>query len=131
MNDWVTLTGQLTRPQIATKFAAADLYIAPATLESFGIAALEARAAGLPVLGRCCTGLSDFVVDGVNGRLVDGDRQMADAIVTMATGGLPPGAAGTDGVQLFSWPAVVERTRDVYLHAGAKAAVPAPVDGRR
>ena len=38
-------------------------------LESFGLAALEARCVGLPVVGRADSGLTDFVADGVEGLL--------------------------------------------------------------
>jgi glycosyltransferase involved in cell wall biosynthesis len=71
----VTLTGALDRAAIPRLLAAADLYVAPATRESFGIAALEARSAGLPVLARAGTGVADFICDGVDGWLVrsDGD----------------------------------------------------------
>jgi glycosyltransferase involved in cell wall biosynthesis len=68
MSEWVTMTGQLNRSEIAAALARSDVFVAPATLESFGIAALEARAAGLPVVGRCGTGLSDFVGDGATAR---------------------------------------------------------------
>ena len=44
-----------------------DVYLAPATLESFGIAALEARSAGLPVIGMAGGGISDFIEHGVEG----------------------------------------------------------------
>ena len=34
----------------------ADVYVAPAVLESFGLAALEARCVGLPVVGVSAAG---------------------------------------------------------------------------
>ena len=65
--------------------AEADVFVAPALLESFGIAALEAQAAALPVVGRSGNGLSDFIADGEGGVLVDSDRQMATVLAGMAT----------------------------------------------
>ena len=50
MTDWVTLYGRATHEQIREVYRDADFFVAPATLESFGIAALEARSAGLPVI---------------------------------------------------------------------------------
>ena len=71
------------------RYAAADIYIAPGRLESFGIAALEARTAGLPVVGRAGSGIEEFVRDGVNGYLAADDE-------AMARGGGPAGhATGT------------------------------------
>jgi glycosyltransferase involved in cell wall biosynthesis len=118
MNEWVTLTGQLDRSEIATALARSDVFVAPATLESFGIAALEARAAGLPVVGRCDTGLSDFVGDG--GVLVDSDRAMVNALTTMLSGGLRLQPSDDRGLTALSWPSIVERTDRLYMRAGAK-----------
>lgn len=84
MSDWVQLTGQLDQPAIRELFCDADLYASPATLESFGIAALEARCAGLPVVAFAGTGVSDFVQHGRNGLLVDNDAAMANALATLA-----------------------------------------------
>jgi glycosyltransferase involved in cell wall biosynthesis len=120
MTDWVTLTGHLPRPDIARAMAAADVFVAPAILESFGIAALEARAAGLPVVGRRGTGLSDFIVDGEGGVLADSDQAMATALAGMA-GTLPAAEHDPAPLASFSWPAVVEGTRALYVRAGASA----------
>ena len=42
-------------------------HVSLATMESFGIAALEARAAGLPVVALRRGGVREFVEDGVDG----------------------------------------------------------------
>jgi len=84
MTSWVKLHGRLDRLRILEVYRRADLFVAPATLESFGIAALEARCAGLPVLARAGTGVADFVTNGVDGWLVDGDDQMAEQIADLA-----------------------------------------------
>lgn len=83
--DWITLTGPLDRADIRALHAASDVYLAPATRESFGIAALEALCAGLPVLARSGTGIGDFVEDGRNGRLLPSDRALAAALARLAT----------------------------------------------
>jgi glycosyltransferase involved in cell wall biosynthesis len=84
MSDWVRLRGALDRDEIRGIFARSDVFVAPAVLESFGIAALEARCAGLPVLARAGTGVQEFIDPGVEGWLVDSDREMADLIVDLA-----------------------------------------------
>lgn len=76
----VVLAGQQTRQQIRATLAGSDVFLAAATRESFGIAALEARESGLPVVGRLGTGLVDFVDDEGNGLLVGSDAGMAEAI---------------------------------------------------
>ena len=85
MRDWVEMPGRWSRDRIREEFAHADLYVAPAELESFGIAALEARSAGLPVVGRTGTGLSEFVAHGREGLLVASDADMVDAVLGLAT----------------------------------------------
>lgn len=82
---WVTLTGRAGRSQIRDLCSLADVYVAPATRESFGIAALEARAAGLPVVAMRDGGVRDFVRDRVEGLLVDDDDAMADALAVLVT----------------------------------------------
>jgi glycosyltransferase involved in cell wall biosynthesis len=86
MGRWVRLAGRLDREAIRDVYGQAGLFVAPATYESFGIAALEARAAGVPVVARTRTGVSDFVVDGRDGFLVDSDAEMARTIARMASG---------------------------------------------
>jgi glycosyltransferase involved in cell wall biosynthesis len=122
MTEWVTLAGHLPRPDIAHAMASADVFVAPAILESFGIAALEARAAGLPVVGRRGTGLSDFVGESGGGVLVDSDRGMAQTLSAMAAGELPQCVLDEASLAAMTWPAVVARTRSLYESAGAAGA---------
>src|SRR4051794_40056205 len=118
LHDVVTLAGHQPRPDIARRFSDADVFLAPATLESFGIAALEAAAAGLPVLGRCGTGLADFVTDGAGGLLVDSDEGLSQALVDLASGRTALAPADPLALAEMSWPAVVARTRALYVRAG-------------
>ena len=83
MAGWVSLPGRVARDGMRERYAAADIYVAPAPLESFGIAALEARTAGLPVVGRRGSGVQEFVKDGVNGFLATDDEAMADCIARL------------------------------------------------
>jgi glycosyltransferase involved in cell wall biosynthesis len=119
MHRHVTLAGHLCRSEIARWLAASDVFIAPSTLESFGIAALEACAAGVPVLGREGTGLSEFVVDGAGGLLVRNDAAMVDALVGLATGRQTIRPAESSAVNAMDWDAVLTRTRNLYDRAAA------------
>ncbi|HEU5033247.1 MAG TPA: glycosyltransferase family 4 protein [Mycobacteriales bacterium] len=117
----VTLTGHLPRVEIARRLASADVYLAPATLESFGIAALEAAVAGLPVLGRAGTGLAEFVGAGKGGLLVDSDAAMVRTLVELAHGTAALDPVHPETLVEMSWPAVVERTHALYVRAGLAA----------
>lgn len=81
----VELRGRVSRAELRAAYAGADVFLAPAALESFGLAALEARAAGLAVVARRGTGIEEFVADSAEGLLVGSDAEMAQAIVRLAS----------------------------------------------
>jgi glycosyltransferase involved in cell wall biosynthesis len=62
--------GEVKTRDIAPVYAAADLTVWPAINEAYGMALLEAQAAGLPVVSCALRGVPDVVVDGETGVLV-------------------------------------------------------------
>jgi glycosyltransferase involved in cell wall biosynthesis len=84
LGGWVRLPGHASHAEVRQVFAQADIYVAPATLESFGIAALEARSAGLPVVARRRSGIAGFITDGVDGLLAVDDEHMTTLIAQLA-----------------------------------------------
>lgn len=122
LSRWVTVTGRLDRSDVLRVLARADLYLAPARQESFGIAALEARCAGLPVVGMTGTGLSDFVRHGVDGYLVGSDEEMASCVAALVRDPVALAAArrrASGPVAGFDWPTVLRQHRSVYEAAVA------------
>jgi phosphatidylinositol alpha 1,6-mannosyltransferase len=85
LNDDITLMGRLTRPDLEALYVNSDVFVQPSVKESFGLAALEARATGLPIVARSQTGLTEFVTDGVEGLLAPDDSGMARAMSQLAT----------------------------------------------
>lgn len=72
--DRVRMVGALDATGLAALYAAADLMVWPAIQEAYGMALLEAQAAGLPVLVGDAGGVPDIVRDGRTGVLVpEGD----------------------------------------------------------
>ncbi|MEV0127813.1 glycosyltransferase family 4 protein [Dactylosporangium sp. NPDC050688] len=125
MTGWVSLPGRLSRPQIRSLFAQGDLFVAPAILESFGIAALEARCAGLPVVARAEGGIGQLITDGREGVLVDSDAAMADAIAALATDPQRRGRIAAHNLATappVAWPDVLARTAGLYELAAAHRA---------
>ena len=77
LTNTVSLVGRRTREEIREIYSRADVFVAPANLESFGIAALEARCAGLPVVAKAQTGIREFVSHEQEGLLAANDAEMA------------------------------------------------------
>ncbi|CCH76454.1 N-acetylglucosaminyl-phosphatidylinositol biosynthetic protein [Nostocoides japonicum T1-X7] len=122
MSSWVHLRGRVSREELREAHHGADAYLSPARLEAFGIAALEARTAGLPVVARAGTGVEDFVTDGVGGLLADDDEGLARALVRLATDTDLRVAIARHNATVpppQDWPAVVEATLAEYRRAGA------------
>ncbi|AKT50133.1 glycosyltransferase family 4 protein [Arsenicicoccus sp. oral taxon 190] len=81
----VRLRGRVTRDELLESYRGAVGYVSPVRLEAFGIAALEARAAGLPVVGMRGSGVEEFVEHGVSGLLAAGDRELGAHLVTLVS----------------------------------------------
>lgn len=131
MGGWVSLRGRATHAELRDLYSGVDFYIAPATLESFGIAALEARCAGLPVVAHSRSGVSEFITDGQDGLLSGGDLDMVDSIVRLAGSpelreGMRAHACSTAAP--VSWPGILDATGLLYERARAIAGAP---EGRR
>ena len=84
MSDLVHLVGRLDRPGVRSLLSRAHVFLAPADLESFGIAALEARCAGLPVVAKERGGIGEFIGHEREGLLCGSDHEMEAAVVRLA-----------------------------------------------
>jgi glycosyltransferase involved in cell wall biosynthesis len=87
LTEVVDLVGRRSREEIRDIFARSDVFVAPANLESFGIAALEARCAGLPVVAKSRTGIREFVEHGREGLLASTDADMVDQLTRIVRDG--------------------------------------------
>ena len=65
----IACAGALPEAALPACYAAADLYVWPAVREAYGLAMLEAAAAGLPVIAGREGGVGEVVLDGVTGVL--------------------------------------------------------------
>jgi glycosyltransferase involved in cell wall biosynthesis len=83
MGSWVETPGGLSHAELRTLYRESDIFVAPATRESFGIAALEARTSGLAVVAHASTGVPEFVTHEVDGLLAHHDSGMVEALARL------------------------------------------------
>jgi glycosyltransferase involved in cell wall biosynthesis len=125
LGDHVRLVGAVPRAQVPALYAAADVFVLPSLNEAFGIVALEARAAGLPVVAMRAGGAADLVEHGRDGLLAEDDAdlaaQLARVVVDAELRARLAGAAARD-LERYDWRAVAARHEAVYAALAATAA---------
>ncbi|MEO6020886.1 MAG: glycosyltransferase family 4 protein [Knoellia sp.] len=120
--DWVHTPGDITHAQLRDLYRRAEVFIAPATHESFGLAALEARAAGLAVVARSGTGITEFVTHDVDGLLADSDTALAEHLARLCADEAVRRRMVLHNHQLrpaFDWSDVRALNGAAYVRAGA------------
>ena len=124
MADWVSLPGRQPREQIRDLYRRADVFVAPADLESFGIAALEAHCAGVPVLAKSGNGIADFVRDEHDGLLCHDDAAMTAGLIRLCSQPLLRRAltGHRTARSPVSWTSTLELTYAAYREAAAMCA---------
>ena len=100
-------------------YQAADIVAVPSYNESFGLVAVEAQAAGTPVVAAAVGGLPLAVADGETGVLVRGHETTAwaDALEQLLIDDSVRNAMATHAVThaaTFSWSASAAKLREVY-----------------
>jgi alpha-1,6-mannosyltransferase len=106
------------RERLADLLTAVDLYVAPCSLETFGLSALEAIASGTPILTADRGGVAETVTrSGAGAHFRSGDPgSLADTAVQLLTGEL--GVLGARG-RLYAeahhgWDTVLDRLFGIY-----------------
>ena len=128
----VQLTGQVDEPTLLGWYAAAQVFALPSLnvgprFEGFGLAHLEASAAGLPVIGTRDCGAEDAIVDGVTGLLLPQERlseTLAPAILALLRNPQQArrmGAAGRARAQQQTWERVAQELLPLYVRLAAQA----------
>ncbi len=110
-------------PRIEDLLAVCDLFLLPSTQESFGLAALEGMASGVPVVASNVGGIPEVVQDGVNGFLFNPHdvNGMAEAAIKLLSDKEKhqrfSKAARDHAVQMFSETTIVPLYMKAYEEA--------------
>ncbi|HEX9108339.1 MAG TPA: glycosyltransferase family 4 protein, partial [Longimicrobiales bacterium] len=121
----VELCGRLAHDAIRSLYADADVFVLPTLEESFGIAALEARAAGLPVVVLRESGAAGFIEHERDGLLADSDAELAAALLRLARDSELRAGIAAHNRQTpppFAWQEVRRLHLDVYRNTMQEAA---------
>lgn len=119
VSDRVILPGRLDRPAVAGLLRGAAVAVVASRLEPFGIAALEAWRAGVPLLATTRGGPPEFVTDGEDGLLRDPEDTPAFAEALAALVGDRETAArlaarGHERIGSFTWEATASDYEAIY-----------------
>jgi D-inositol-3-phosphate glycosyltransferase len=119
LGERVVFLDPMPHEELPWAYSAADVLLMPSRSESFGLAALEAQACGVPVVAASVGGLRHVVVDGVTGFLVEGHDPGPYAhrlLVTLADPALAAtlGRAGRRRATAFGWDQATDGVLDVY-----------------
>jgi glycosyltransferase involved in cell wall biosynthesis len=80
----IELLGRRSREEIRDVLADSDIFVLPTMRESFGLAALEARCAGLPVIAMATSGVAELIEHDREGLLAHSDEEMAAHVAALA-----------------------------------------------
>jgi glycogen(starch) synthase len=130
----VTMLGHVDDAALASLLGRASAVVLPSRYEPFGIVALEAAAAGAPLVASRAGGLGEVVLDGVTGLSFDpGDVAGCAAAVVVALD--DPGAARRRALAArerldtdFAWPTIAADTAALYARTPYRRAVLNPGD---
>ncbi|HEX3614820.1 MAG TPA: glycosyltransferase [Sporichthyaceae bacterium] len=122
LGDRVRFLGKVPHADVPALIQGFDVFVVPSVLdsESFGVAAVEAQACGLPVIVSAVGGLTEVVRDGVTGYVVPprDPSALAAAMAQLAQRpelrGLLGGAGRAHAVDHYTWERNAALMLDVY-----------------
>ncbi len=119
------LTGYFDQKKIAA-FREADIYLMPSRSDAFGIAFLEAWAAGKPVIGARIGATPEVIQENIDGLLVEFDDpvDISEKVITLLKNKRLRQKLGKKGqmkvVQNFTWDIIAEKTHVLYQNLISK-----------
>ena len=85
LGNKVYFTGYLNAKQVSKMYKCADIAVFPSTYEPFGVVALEAMLAGVPIVTSDIGGFNEIVSHGVDGMksYAGNSNSIADSVITL------------------------------------------------
>jgi len=122
VKDSTTFAGFISDTELVAALRSSDVVVVPSRFEPFGIIALEAMAAGTPLVVSRVGGLAEIVEDSVDGIEVEPNNPSAIASATVSILSDREFAArlatrGEEKAKSYSWENVAKRTLGVYQEA--------------
>jgi glycosyltransferase involved in cell wall biosynthesis len=120
LSEQILFTGFVPDEDLLKIFQVIDIACFPSLYEPFGIVALEAMAANVPVVVSDAGGLPEVVKHGVTGitTYAGNPNSLADGLLTIlkdpAAGRVMAQAAYQDVLTIFNWDVIAAQTRAVY-----------------
>ncbi|GGS52672.1 glycosyltransferase family 4 protein [Actinokineospora fastidiosa] len=126
----VDFVGHLTDEALSAALGASDAVVLPSRYEPFGIVALEAAAAGAPLVASTAGGLGEVVIDGRTGLSfapgdVDGLTRAVRAVLDDPAAARRRARAAKARLSVdFDWSRIAAQTVEVYARASVGAHPP-------
>jgi glycosyltransferase involved in cell wall biosynthesis len=119
----VELRGWIARSELRALYLAADAFVLASRHESFGIASLEARAAGLPVIAMRAAGSTEFLRNETDALLCDDDAELVSSMLRIVNDAALRERLRAPSAVLsrYDWSSVLSLHEATYAHVIAGA----------
>ena len=115
----IVFTGRVEPENIYAQYDAADIYLNGSKIDNQPLSILEAFACGLPVVTTNAGGITDIVIDGISGFVVQTDDHASMAMKALDVLADPNSASriahcAFEECQKYTWPSVRDQWNDLY-----------------
>jgi len=129
--DNIRLRGQVDRADVPQLFSRCSLLCISSLGEPFGLTALEAMAAGKPIVGTNAGGLAHIIPDEGGCKVPPGDSDaLADALIKLLSRPEPRRQMGKTNRRIalkkYEWSAVIDELEGIYRSVIADMSAPTP-----
>lgn len=127
LHRFVTITGPMSREEIATILSKATIFAFPSLREGLPVSVFEAMASGVPVVGSDIAGIREIILDRQNGILVPPKKPevLAQAILSLLDDENQRRELGKNArrlmIEKYSWDTTIKGIEKVYHEAIAQA----------